>query len=230
MTVKIIACDVMKEELLTIKPNHQVEFQFVSMGLHLYPEKLQQELQDILAGSPGYSRIILAFGFCGGAVKNLRASDCLLTVPLVHDCIPLFLGSKQVYEGLQEENKGTFYLTGGWLEGEKTVLSEHRRLCDRYGEKKALKVLAMMYDSYRRLLFLHTGHPREEENLVKLGEVAQLLNLSLEKRQGSRRYLEKIVNGPWAEEDFINIPPGGVVDEGDFGIYPERKYESRFSR
>lgn len=40
MTVKLIACEVMKEELLAIKTQCDIEFEFISMGLHLHPEKL----------------------------------------------------------------------------------------------------------------------------------------------------------------------------------------------
>ncbi|HBS58739.1 MAG TPA: hypothetical protein DEA44_05685, partial [Firmicutes bacterium] len=66
MTVKIIACEVMKEELLAIAPRQPVEYEFVSMGLHLHPPKLHRYLQEILDRARGYAQIVLAFGLCGG--------------------------------------------------------------------------------------------------------------------------------------------------------------------
>src|SRR5690348_11494835 len=116
MRIKIIACEVMKEELLAVQSAENLEYEFISMGLHTYPEKLRKELQKILDESVGYSRVILAFGLCGGAAKNLKASNFILTIPRVHDCIPIFLGSKERFEKLRKEEKGTFYHTCGWVE------------------------------------------------------------------------------------------------------------------
>ncbi len=216
MKTKIIACEVIKEEILTIKPSHSVDFQFVSMGLHMYPAKLHKELQQLLDQSLGYSRIILTYGLCGGAAGNLLATNCLLTVPRVHDCIPLLLGSKPEYQRLQETAKGTFYLSGGWMEGELTLLAEYRRICQKYGQQRAAKVMSKMFDGYHRFLYIHTDHPREATNLAESRETASLLNLKHDCTHGNRRYLEKIVNGPWAEEEFINVPQGSSINELDF--------------
>lgn len=95
MPIRIIACEVMKEELLAVTPATKVEFQFISMGLHIYPEKLGAELQHMLDGSKGYERVVLAFGLCGGAARNLKTVDFILTIPRVHDCIPILLGSNE---------------------------------------------------------------------------------------------------------------------------------------
>lgn len=147
MSVKIIACEVMKEELLAIKPREQVEYEFISMGLHLYPKKLHQELQSILDRSLGYSKIILAFGLCGGAVRDLKAAHTPLVIPRVHDCVPILLGSKHIYEQIHNEEKGTFYLTCGWMITEQNILSDHQRIVGKYGMKKALSVLERIYHS-----------------------------------------------------------------------------------
>lgn len=94
MTIKIIACEVMKEELLGITSKSHVEYEFIPMKLHLYPQKLHKELQDILDHSSGYLKFIMAFGLCGGATKNFKATDSPLIIPRVHDCLPLLLVSK----------------------------------------------------------------------------------------------------------------------------------------
>lgn len=222
MTIKIIACEVMKEELLAVETKNHIEFEFVSMGMHRYPRRLHKELANILERSGGYATVILAFGLCGGAAGQLTAPDCPLIMPRVHDCIPLLLGSRQTYAQLNSEEQGTFYLSRGWLATEQNILAEHRRTMEKYGEKKAFSILSRMYDSYKRVLFIHTdyGYPDaapEEQSR----RVAALLRLSHHTMQGDNSFLHKIVNGPWDEENFIHIAPLGVIDEENFGIFAQ---------
>jgi hypothetical protein len=217
MRVKIIACEVMKEELLSVKPSHQVEYHFVSMGLHLHPKKLHSELQNILDCSQGFAKIILGFGLCGGAAKDLTAPDAQLIMPKVHDCIPVLLGSRAEYEEYQKE-RGTFYLSSGWMISEKDILSEHQRICDKYGEKKAFRVLESMYDSYKKVLFIHTGCKNETVSFEESREIAKLLKLSHHTVHGKHTYLQQMVNGPWDEENFIHVPPFGTIQEEFFGV------------
>lgn len=218
MTLKIIACEVMKEELLAIKPDNPVEYEFISMKLHLYPQKLHKELQDILDRSLEYSKIILAFGLCGGSTKNLKASGTPLIIPRVHDCLPILLGSKATYEDFVKEEKGTFYLSCGWMITERNILSEHQRVCEKYGEKKALRILDRMYDSYKKVLFIHTGCNEEEATMQQSKQIAELLKLRYDTVQGNDAYIQKIVNGPWDEEHFAHIAPFGRIEEELFGI------------
>lgn len=218
MTVKIIACEVMKEELLGIKPKETVNYEFISMGLHLHPKKLNCELQRIIDRSPGYDKIILAFGLCGGAARDLTASDSLLIIPRVHDCIPILLGSKEKHKEFSQEEKGTIYLSYGWMISEKNIISEHQRIVEKHGEKKALRILTRMYDGYRRVLFINTGCRQEEDSLRKSCQIAELLALRHETTQGDSAYLYKLINGPWHQDEFIHIPPYEKVREEQFGI------------
>lgn len=216
MTLKMIACEVMKEELLAVSKGLDMELEFISMDFHLYPEKLKGELQGILDRSIGYKRIVLAFGLCGRAIHQLKTADYVLTIPRVHDCIPLLLGSKERFEQCRLEEKGTFYLSCGWALGEASILSSFQRHCHRFGKKKATGILRRMYEGYNRILFIHTGHSREKECLQISHDIAQLLQLSCQTTQGTAEYLEKLVKGPWEGEDFVHVPPYGAVDEMEF--------------
>lgn len=218
MTIKIIACEVMQEELCGIKAKQDIEFEFISMGLHVHPKKLNSELQRRLDQSAGFDKVILAFGLCGGAARDLKASDSPLIIPRVHDCIPLFLGSSKRYEQFSKEERGTFYLSCGWMITEKNILSEHQRITKKHGEKKALRILSQMYDSYQRVLFIQTGCQAEEETLRESRKIAELLVLRHEVVPGDSMYLNKLVNGPWCQDEFIHIAPYEMVQEEQFGI------------
>jgi hypothetical protein len=211
----IIACDVMKEELLKVSTDNPVEFRFVSMGLHRWPERLREELGRILAEeiSPETTAVVFGFGLCGGALAGLRAAGVPLVIPLSHDCIPLLIGSRLEYHEELAREKGTFFLSGGWMEGERTLLSEYRRVLERHGEVKARKVMATMLDSYQRILFITTGHPRQEQRQAEAQELALLLGLSLDVRSNSDLWLGQLINGPWDQARFVVIEPGGVIRE-----------------
>ncbi|MFL0194699.1 DUF1638 domain-containing protein [Clostridium sp. WILCCON 0269] len=218
MKIKVIACEVMKEEILSIEPLPHEEFEFISMDYHLYPKKLGRELQNIIDKSLGYSRIILAFGLCGGAARDLKATNCALTIPRVHDCISVFLAPDKGYVCDFEKEKGIFYLTCGWMITEKSILSDHHRILEKYGEKKALSVLNRMYDSYKKVLFIHTDRPSQDEEVLQSKQIASLLNVKYEEIKGRIDFIKKIVRGPWDDKNFINIDPLGVITEEGFGI------------
>lgn len=216
MNIKVIACEVMKEEILSIGSSKDVEFEFVSMDYHLYPKKLNKELQNIIERSVDFDRIILAFGLCGGAASGLKANNCTLTIPRTHDCISVFL-----YDGKGcvcdfEKERGTFYLSCGWMITEKAILTEHERIVEKYGEKKAFSILNRMYDDYKKVLFIKTGASSEEEVIDQSKEIAKLINVKHEIIEGKTDFIEKIINGPWDDENFINIDAYEILMEEYF--------------
>jgi hypothetical protein len=216
MGVKIIACEVMKEEMLALANGSRHDFEFVPQGLHAHPEKLNVELQKILDRTHGYSRVVLGFGLCGGGSKNLRAGGFILTIPRVHDCIALLLGSRERFDRVRQEEPGTLYLSPGWIKGEAPVVSEYARTAERYGEKRAIGLLRRIYNAYRRVLFISTDSPDEDRHMEKSVEAAGVLGLAHERTTWEADFLRKVVNGPWDGNDFINVPEGGAIDEISF--------------
>ncbi len=213
MRLKVIACEVMKEELLAVAAGTAADFEFVPQGLHSHPEKLNLELQNMLDGITGYSRVVLAFGLCGGGARNLKAGDFTLTIPRVHDCIALLLGSRERFDEVRKEEPGTLYLSAGWVKGEAPVISEYGRTAAKYGEKRAVSLLRRIYNAYRRVLFISTGSQQNDQHIERSIEVAGVLGLAHQQTAGDLRFIRSLVNGPWDEEIFINIPPHGVIDE-----------------
>lgn len=213
---KIIACEAMKEELLTITAAGEIEYEFVPMGLHDFPDKLRSELQSIIDRSQGYEMIILGFGLCGQATMGLWASHCPLVMPRVHECIPLFFGCCKTYDEIKQKNPGTYFLTGGWTEGERDLLAEFRRTCEKFGPEEAVEIFDMMFKSYNCLMFVNTCHPRNSKAKEYAKEVARLLGLDYREVSGDIRYLERLVNGPWQEDEFIIVDKGCSVLEKEF--------------
>jgi hypothetical protein len=217
--VKVIACEVMKEELTAAAAAYGPgcpDLEFVPQGLHYHPEKLNLELQNRLDAVSGYSRVVLAFGLCGGGAKSLKAGDFILTIPKVHDCISLLLGSRQRYDEARQEEPGTLYLSGGWVEGEAPVISEYGRTVARYGEKRAAGLLKRIYNAYRRVLFISTGSIREDEHVRRSIDAASLLELDFQRTEWDPGFIRRLLSGPWDDGEFISLPPFGVIDELSF--------------
>jgi hypothetical protein len=220
--IKLIACEVMHRELMELirQSGIQVDLETLELGLHLYPAKLHQRLQDAIlnVSAEDYDTILLAFGLCGGAAKGLNTGSVPVIMPRVHDCVPVLLGSIQRFNELREKVPGTFYLTRGLLEGEKSILGEYQSYCKKYGETKALKLYRAMYRNYTRLLYVKTTEPEDGASVQKALESAQRLDLSYEETDWDGNYLKQLIAGPWDTELFITVPPHRVLEEEQFGL------------
>ncbi len=214
--IKLLFCDVFQEEMALLAPPTEYDIEYLAMGLHYHPHKLHQEISEALARTSGYSLVILGFGLCGGALTGIKAPDCPVVIPRVHDCLPVLLGSRNKYNELQKTDKQTFYFSGGWVEGERMIIQEYERSCVQFGPGKAFRIFRMMFENYRRMMYIHTGHPRTTSTLQKTKEFAGIFNLPCLETMGNLEYLRKLVYGPWDEENFVTVPAYGVVDQDDF--------------
>lgn len=217
--IKIIACESMKDDLLYLNSSEDIEFEFVPMGLHLHPEKLKKELQERLNNSNGYSRIIFAFGLCGGAMKGLKATAQLI-IPKVHDCVPLFLGSSRKFSEIQSKCTGTFYLSNGLLKGDESMnlFKEHNRISAKFGPKKAEKLVKRMFGNYTQVLYIKTEFKDDDESVKESKRISEILDLDYSVIHGENTYMNKIINGPWNEDEFVIVNEGEIVSEEMFGI------------
>ena len=116
----LIGCEIMFREicLCAAQSNNIIDLVFMPKGLHDVGQKnmsqtLQNELDKI--DSKKYDAILLCYGLCNYGVKGLSAA-LPMVIPKAHDCITLFMGSKEKYTEYFKNNPGTFFHTSGWLE------------------------------------------------------------------------------------------------------------------
>jgi len=96
----VVACGVLESEVtaLTAGAPHIIRREFFEMGLHDQPAILQERLAGAIARAeddPAVETVVLVYGLCGLAVVDLAPRRCPLVVPRAHDCLTLFLGSKE---------------------------------------------------------------------------------------------------------------------------------------
>jgi hypothetical protein len=214
----VMACATVIEEMLPHIPegmHHQV-FDF---GLHVYPDKLRQTLQETIDEVSGkYDTVILGYGMCSQAIIGITANYCQLVVPRVDDCIAIFLGSRQAYNSQARSEPGTYYLTKGWIEVGDTPFTEYDHTVEKYGKEKADRIFKMMMGNYTRLALINTGQYEIEKYRKYTKEKADKFNLRYEEIDGSDVLVKKMLFGPW-DDEFVVIQPGETfrLDQFFFG-------------
>jgi hypothetical protein len=211
----VLACATVIEEMLQHMPD-DMAYEVQDFGLHIRPESLKRVLQEAIdAASAKYGTIILGYGLCSQAVVGLQARNCTLIVPRVDDCIALFLGSGKAYLEQQRAEPGTYYLTKGWIEVGDTLLDEYDRSVERYGQKRAERIMEVMLKNYTRLAFIDTGQHDQERYRAYAHNVADQFSLRYEEIPGSDALVRKMLYGPW-DEDFVIAQPGDTITYMDF--------------
>lgn len=231
MRFKLICCEVLCREVSFLAANspHTCDAEFLPKGLHdLGVEKMQPRLQERVDSVPAgaYDAVLLGYGLCNNGIAGLLARDTKLVVPRAHDCITLFLGSREKYKACFNANPGTYYKTTGWVErgdGENVddvtiskklgLHMKYEELVQKYGEDNAKYVMETMGDltaNYDRMAFISMGLACEDHFAAIAEQEAKAKGLAFEKIQGSMDILRKLVNGDW-DDDFLILQPGEAV-------------------
>lgn len=221
--LKIIACGTVIEEMLPFFPS-EIECKEVEPGLHLNSEKLRHALQDLINDtSPEIENIILGFGLCSMAVVGLKSLESSLIVPRVDDCVGIFLGSQTSYENQLKKERGTYFLSKGWIDAGVTLIEEFRRTEERMGKKAADMVKRRMLQGYTRLAYIDMGHQDQYRKYSKWA--ASELGLRYDEIKGTTDLIKGMLFGPW-DNNFIVAKPGHTITLDDFkknesGISPD---------
>jgi len=205
----IISCATVAEELRQLGVNED-GMTVLEFGLHVYPEELKTRLQETIDGIPGEGDILLGYGLCSYAVAGLKSETHRLIIPLIDDCIALFLGSRAEHKRMMAEEPGTYFLTKGWVEAQEGALVEYGRISERYGEKRALKVARTMFGNYTRVALINTGNYNIDIYREFARAMADFLQLRFEELPGSNRMLLMMLAGDW-EGEFLVVDPGTPI-------------------
>jgi len=212
----VIACSIMKEELLHVQPEG-VSFVFLEQSLHRTPQKMKPAIQEEIHKTEEWDdgQIILSYGLCSNGILGIEANRHPIIIPRVHDCITLFLGSRERY--LEEHGKepGTYYLTKGWIEEGKSPLGIYREYCQRYGQETAEWVIKEELKNYTRIALVESELGLSDNHRTHAQENTLFLNMRYEELMGSLDFFRKIIHGPW-DKDFVLLRPGEEVAQEMF--------------
>jgi hypothetical protein len=203
-----IACRTIEDEINAVYKTLPVQFPifWVESGLHNFPSKLKNRIQQEIDKVSGVENILLLFGYCGNSIEGLMAPQAQLVVPKVEDCISLLLGGNQIRRDLSREVP-SFYLTEGWLRYESNIYWEYEQCLKKYGEARTLRVFRTMFAHYSTLNFIDTGSYKLQPVMAKTADLAANLNLEQAIVPGTLRLITKAFQEEW-DEDFLKVPPG----------------------
>ena len=225
----LIGCEIMHREicLCAALSKNIIDLEFLDKGLHDMGEKvmsvaLQHAINNV--NTKKYSAILLGYGLCNYGVKGLNSSIPII-IPKAHDCITLFLGSKEKYQDYFSKNPGTFFRTSGWLEragfgieGEENVMSQlginPEMDYSEYGDENAeylREILGNWVSNYKKQAFIDTGIGNTamyEEQAIK---ESQAQGHEYERIKGNTQLIQDLMDGNWNPDDFLVVPPGNEI-------------------
>lgn len=214
-TTKAIVCAAVVDE---IPPRllQGIETEIIESGLHAEPDKLKTRLQAAIdATSQQVETILLGYGLCAQAVVGLRSGVHTLVIPRVDDCVALFIGSCALYRQHARSKPGSYFLSKGWIEERITPFHEYEQWVERYGERRARRIVHYLLSGYRRLALINTGQYDLEPYRAFARDIAERFSLELDEIPGSIRLIERWIGGDW-DDDFLVIPPGKEVEYAAF--------------
>lgn len=233
MRYRLIACEVMYREFCHVIASapHTVDVQFAPKGLHdLGAEPMRDRLQALVdAVPPGtYDAILLGYALCNNGLVGVTARDVPLVLPRAHDCITLFMGSRERYSDYFYANPGVYFTTSGWLErgavadelASQTVQrrtgmdSTYEELVAKYGEENAAFLAETLCDTlrnYSAYTYIEMGIEPDDRFERQTREDAERRGWRANKTSGDLRLFRGLVAGDWDEAEFLVVPPGCEV-------------------
>lgn len=212
----VIACNIMRDELLRFQTNG-ISFVFLEQSLHRTPQKMKVVIQEEMDKAEKWEGdyIILSYGLCSNGIVGVKSKSHSIVIPRVHDCIALFLGSWERYMGEHKKEPGTYYLTKGWIEEGKSPLGIYQEYCQRYDKETAEWVIREELKNYTRIALVDNGLHLLESHREHAKENARFFNMKYEEIQGSLEFFGKMLQGSW-DSDFIILKPGEEVTQDLF--------------
>lgn len=174
-TTLVIACGALAREILAIKEFNgldHVDLKCLPAQLHNTPDRIPDAVRAAIhAGKKTHDHILVAFGDCGtgGLLDKVLTEESVERIAGAH-CYAFFTGL-EAFDGLEDDQLGTFYLTDFLARHFRTMvveplwLNHHPDLRDMY------------FGHYTRVMFLdQSGDPVLAE---KAQEAADFLKLPL---------------------------------------------------
>lgn len=215
----VVACGSLRPELEAARTSDDdIDIVYLDQNLHRTPRRLTDALNETLAHvDPAVETVVLGYGLCSGGAAGVIAPAQGLVIPRVHDCIALFLGSRQAYQTQFAAHPGTYYLTPGWVAEKKDPLGYmETEYVPRMGRETAEWGLREELKHYRRLALINTGAGDIRSLRARARENADFLEKDLVELSGSREFFRKILYGPYDPEDFVIVGPGEKVSQKPF--------------
>jgi hypothetical protein len=241
MHLMCLSCEVLARPLYlsAARSPHIVDIELFRKGLHNEPADLRARLQARIdeVSRPPYDYLVMGYGLCGQATAGLTARSIPIVIPRAHDCITLFLGSRDSYQHQFSNFPGTYWYAHDYIErgeGQGGPLSlgsanvtgldkTYEEYVAKYGVDNAdylMEVLGGWQKHYKRAAYIDLGVADGREVEDKAKAEAERRGWVFDRVAGDMVLIKRLVDGDWAD-DFLVLQPGEHVtmtyDEGVIG-------------
>ena len=242
MRYTVLTCEALARSVYSTAANTPaaITVRLFSQGLHNTPKKLRDILQDAVDTiEPGQAdAILLAYGLCGRSTDGLIARHTPIVIPRAHDCITLYLGSRQLYAAEFEAHPGTYWYSVDYMERSdgKTALGAgsigvmddvYEEYVEKYGQDNAdylMEVMGEWGSHYDRAAFIDMGHADPGQFEEQARDQASRRGWTYERLTGNQRLIDRLLQGQWTDDEFITVQPGHVLRQsGTEGIFTTEK-------
>jgi hypothetical protein len=219
--IALLACSVFAREisLHSEGAEHIVETRFFEMGLHDRPDQMRAELQknlDAVDARSDIEAVILAYGLCGLGTVGLRPSHHQLVIPRAHDCITVFVGSKEAYAEHQRACPSCYYYTPGWNRGRRVpgpekIAALRVELAKKFEPDDVEFLIASEREQWAlhdTATYLDLGTDDAEAEADYARRCAEWLGWKFERVRGDAKLLRDLIWGNWDSERFQIVAPG----------------------
>jgi hypothetical protein len=245
MRLLALTCEVLARSvyLCAARSPHVVDVHLNRRGLHDDPPNLRTILQreidaidgtrepaDAAIGAP-YDAIVLAYGLCGAATAGLRAGSIPLVVPRAHDCITLFLGSRDRYTTEFTGHPGTYWYVQDFVErsdaegqfagmgavSDAEARATYEEYVEKYGEDNAaylMEALGGWRSHYDRAAYVDmaVADPHAAAAVEAFArDDATRRGWAFEKLAGELILVRRLVDADWGADDFLVLQPGETL-------------------
>ena len=219
--MKLIACEMMREEILLAYQQARVrpEILWMERGLHNAPELLRARLQAAIDHAGRNETVLLAFGQCGNAAVGLHCSCAQLVLPRFGDCIRMVLSTDASLRDAADVH--TLYATRGWLDSDHAISADFAASVQKYGLVRTRRVFASLLKNYSRFCLIDTGASDFSQLEPTAQAAAKLLELQYTACRGCVRVYERLLQGPW-DAEFLVKERGQTVCLADFETPPRQ--------
>jgi hypothetical protein len=244
MRLLCIGCEVLARPLYLCAAHspHIVDIHLFRRGLHNDPADLYARLQTEIdaADSKRYDAVVMAYGLCGKATAGLTARDVPLVVPRAHDCITLFLGSRERYQEQFESFPGTYWYALDYVErddgsggslalgsgSETDINAVYEEYVRKYGQDNAdylMEVMGAWQQHYQRAALIDMGVGDIAAVQARAQADASRRGWTFDRVPGDVILIHRLLAGDW-DDAFLVVQPGEQVqmsyDEDVIGCAP----------
>lgn len=219
----MIACKVMARELYysAFQSPAFVDIQLLEQQLHNVPDNLRQTLQEAIdsveESNEKYDAIILGYGLCSNGIMGIKSRKTPLVIPRMHDCISLFLGSKDTYRSLFDSaSGGVYWYTPGWLETclmpgpdrNEALFKHYSELYDEDNAEFLIESENSWIREYKNAYYVNWPQLHNEDYIDYTKYCADKLGWNFRLIEGSDSLLTNLLKGNWEDERFLIVPAG----------------------